>query len=133
MSAATVRLWFHRLYQAWGMSECSSHSGRRTFITRVARKVSEVGGSMRDVQPLAGHASMQTTQRYIKAIPTPSADWCIRCEVSNRRHVSISPKNAEKPRPLRQGWLGVGHAGLNAQEPTYTHAGPEPSMGEGAA
>ena len=66
-SAATVRLWFHRLYQTLGMTGCSSHSGRRTFITRAARKVSEVGGSVRDVQQLAGHASMQTTQRYIES------------------------------------------------------------------
>jgi integrase/recombinase XerC len=66
MSAATIRLWFHRLYQTLGMTGCSSHSGRRTFITRAARKVSEVGGSVRDVQQLAGHASMQTTQRYIE-------------------------------------------------------------------
>jgi hypothetical protein len=47
------------------MTGCSSHSGRRTFITRAARKVSEVGGSVRDVQQLVGHASLQTTQRYI--------------------------------------------------------------------
>jgi integrase/recombinase XerD len=66
LSAATVRLWFHRLYHTLGMTGCSSHSGRRTFITRAARKVSEVGGSVRDVQQLAGHASMQTTQRYIE-------------------------------------------------------------------
>jgi integrase/recombinase XerD len=66
MSAATIRLWFHRLYQTLGMTGCSSHSGRSTFITRAARKVSEVGGSVRDVQQLAGHASMQTTQRYIE-------------------------------------------------------------------
>jgi integrase/recombinase XerD len=66
MSAATIRLWFHRLYQTLGMTGCSSHSGRRTFITRAARKVSEVGGSVRDVQQLAGHASLQTTQRYIE-------------------------------------------------------------------
>lgn len=65
LSAATVRLWFHRLYHTLGMTGCSSHSGRRTFITRAARKVSDVGGSLRDVQQLAGHASLQTTQRYI--------------------------------------------------------------------
>jgi integrase/recombinase XerD len=65
MSAATIRLWFHRLYQTRGMTGCSSQSGRRTFISRAARKVSDVGGSVRDEQQLAGHASMQTTQRYI--------------------------------------------------------------------
>ena len=48
------------------MTGCSSHSGRRTFITRAARKVCEVGGSVRDVQQFAGHASLQTTQRYIE-------------------------------------------------------------------
>ena len=55
LSPATVRLWFHRLYTSLKMDGCSSHSGLRTFITRAARKVSQVGGSLRDVQELAGH------------------------------------------------------------------------------
>ena len=66
LSPATVRLWFHRLYSSLKMDGCSSHSGRRTFITRVARKVSQVGGSLRDVQELAGHTSLAMTQRYIE-------------------------------------------------------------------
>jgi len=66
MSAGTVTMWFYRLFQRLRFSGASSHSGRRTFITRAARKVSEVGGSLRDVQQLAGHASLQTTARYIE-------------------------------------------------------------------
>ena len=66
LTASSVTKWFFHLYRDVGMTGCSSHSGRRTFITRAARKVSEVGGSMRDVQQLAGHASLQTTQRYIE-------------------------------------------------------------------
>jgi integrase/recombinase XerD len=66
LSPATVRLWFHRLYTSLKMDGCSSHSGRRTFITRAARKVSQVGGSLRDVQELAGHTSLAMTQRYIE-------------------------------------------------------------------
>ena len=65
-SAATVKDWFARLYRTLGMDGCSSHSGRRTFITRAARQVSVVGGSLRDVQQLAGHASLAMTQRYIE-------------------------------------------------------------------
>ena len=66
LRADSVQLWFHRLYRNLGYAGCSSHSGRRTFITRAARKVSEVGGSLRDVQQLAGHTSLTMTQRYIE-------------------------------------------------------------------
>lgn len=66
LSAGAVAVWFFRLYRDLGMVGCSSHSGRRTFITRAARKISEVGGSLRDIQQLVGHASLNTTARYIE-------------------------------------------------------------------
>ncbi|WP_282058867.1 tyrosine-type recombinase/integrase [Lentibacter algarum] len=53
-------------YADIGLTGCSSHSGRRTFITNAARKISSVGGSLRDVQALAGHSSLAVTQRYIE-------------------------------------------------------------------
>ena len=58
---------FQRWYSDLGFIGCSSHSGRRTFITNLAKSVSLVGGSLRDVQSLAGHSNLQTTQRYIEA------------------------------------------------------------------
>jgi integrase len=60
---------FQRWYRHMGFYGCSSHSGRRTFITNAARKISTVGGSLRDVQMLAGHSNLRTTQRYIDANP----------------------------------------------------------------
>ena len=66
MSPGAVQVWFHRLYQDLGFAGASSHSGRRTFITRTAKKIVEAGGSLRDVQELAGHTSLSTTQRYIQ-------------------------------------------------------------------
>lgn len=66
MSPVAVQVWFHRLYQSIGFAGASSHSGRRTFVTRCAKKIIEAGGSLRDVQELAGHASLSTTQRYIQ-------------------------------------------------------------------
>ncbi|MCG2633067.1 site-specific integrase [Bradyrhizobium sp. WYCCWR 13023] len=65
MTPLSVVVWFNRAFRATGLDGCSSHSGRRTFITRAARLVHKAGGSLRDVQLLAGHASIQTTQRYI--------------------------------------------------------------------
>ena len=58
------------MFASWfddtGLIGCSSHSGRRTFITNAARKISSVGGSLGDVQMLAGHSSLAVTQRYIE-------------------------------------------------------------------
>jgi integrase len=66
MTPLSIVVWFARAYDALGLEGCSSHSGRRTFITRAARAVYKAGGSLRDVQLLAGHRSIQTTQRYIE-------------------------------------------------------------------
>src|ERR1700730_9326339 len=60
---------FQRWYRHLGFVGCSSHSGRRTFITNAARKISTIGGSLRDVQQLAGHSNVRTTQRYIDENP----------------------------------------------------------------
>jgi integrase/recombinase XerD len=62
-SPGAVADWFHDLYRALGFGGASSHSGRRTFVTRA---VISAGGSLRDVQQLVGHASLATTQKYIE-------------------------------------------------------------------
>lgn len=65
MSPSSVSNWFAALYRSLGFQGCSSHSGRRTFITNAARAITSIGGSLRDVQELAGHASLTMTERYI--------------------------------------------------------------------
>jgi integrase/recombinase XerD len=65
MRAASVVYWFARLYADLGFEGCSSHSGRRSFITVAARNLHRAGCSLRDVQLLAGHASIETTERFI--------------------------------------------------------------------
>jgi integrase len=65
MRPLSIVVWFNRAFKNIGLKGCSSHSGRRTFVTRAARVVHKAGGSLRDVQLLAGHRSIQTTQAYI--------------------------------------------------------------------
>jgi len=65
VSAQTVVNMFQKWYRNLGYIGCSSHSGRRTFITNTSRKIALVGGSLRDIQILSGHKNLQTTQRYI--------------------------------------------------------------------
>ena len=59
-SQAVINM-FASWYRDLGMIGCSSHSGRRTFISNTARKISTVGGSLRDIQALAGYSNLQTT------------------------------------------------------------------------
>ena len=49
MMPLSIVVWFNRAFRNIGLIGCSSHSGRRTFITRAARLVHTAGGSLRDV------------------------------------------------------------------------------------
>lgn len=60
-SANTISQLFLHIYHSCGLHGCSSHSGRRSFITRLA----EQGVAVHLLAALAGHRSIQTTQRYI--------------------------------------------------------------------
>jgi len=64
-SANTLCQTMHYIYKNAGISDGSSHSGRRGFITALAEK----GISVRVLQELAGHRSMAVTQRYIEVNP----------------------------------------------------------------
>ena len=68
-SAASMTNWFWVMYRDLGLEGCSSHSGRRTAITRWSRNITAAGGSLRDVQALARHSSLAMTQRYIEVSP----------------------------------------------------------------
>ena len=65
-TANTLCQLFHKIYKDSQMYGATSHSGRRTFITKLADK----GVGVRVLMALAGHKSIATTQRYIELNPT---------------------------------------------------------------
>lgn len=65
-TANTLCQLFHKIYKESHMTGATSHSGRRTFITKLADK----GVGVRVLMALAGHNSIATTQRYIELNPT---------------------------------------------------------------
>lgn len=60
-----LQKWFRKLYDKTGLVGASSHSGRRTFITRLI----EQGADIKAVSRLAGHASIVTTSEYVEDNP----------------------------------------------------------------
>jgi integrase/recombinase XerC len=59
MLPCNISHWFKKFFKALQLEGCSSHSGRRTFVVNAAKHIIEVDGSLRDVQQLAGHASLK--------------------------------------------------------------------------
>ena len=61
-SANSLAQVFARIYAGVGFTDASSHSGRRWFITELAKK----GVTSKTIMELAGHKQLSTTQRYIE-------------------------------------------------------------------
>lgn len=56
---------FKRLYIKAGIKGAKSHSGRRTFATRLIEK----GFDIKSISVLMGHSNIQTTARYLNENP----------------------------------------------------------------
>jgi integrase/recombinase XerD len=69
MSAHNVVVYMSTMYEEAGFRGCSSHSGRRTLITSLARVANHHDCSLIDVQKIAGHANLADTQVYVEASP----------------------------------------------------------------
>jgi integrase len=70
MSVNSLTVYFHWLYRQANFEGASSHSGRRTFGTKLARRANQFHNSLKDVQNLLGHARLDTTENYLE----PSED-----------------------------------------------------------
>ena len=64
-TSQTIQQVFRNLYEQVRMDGASSHSGRRTMLTKLAER----GVHARVIQQIARHSSLATTQRYIDVNP----------------------------------------------------------------
>jgi integrase/recombinase XerD len=65
-SANSLAQTFTLLYRAAGVEGASSHSGRRSFLTKLANQ----GTAIHLLKVLAGHRSISTTAAYLYTNPT---------------------------------------------------------------
>ena len=73
MSPGAVQVWFHRQYSSLGFAGASSHSGRRTFVTRCAKNVIAAGGSLRTCKSLPAIRRWRPRSGTFKVTRTPAA------------------------------------------------------------
>lgn len=66
MSPEALKTYYLAMLKEFGFEGASTHSGRRTFGTELARRANSFHCSLRDVQQLMGHARMETTELYIE-------------------------------------------------------------------
>jgi integrase/recombinase XerD len=65
MTAASMARFLKAVYAEAGLAKASSHSGRRTLITRLAER----GVDLKAIAEIAGHASIRTTATYVESNP----------------------------------------------------------------
>jgi len=87
-----MRRVLNTIYIDAGYPDVSSHSGRRSMITRLAEK----GIDVNSIRIIAGHSSLQTTQRYIEENPARLANILKGLLLHRRRNKTLLPKT-----PLR--------------------------------
>lgn len=67
MSVQALKDQYRALLKSFpGVNGASTHSGRRTFGTELARRANLHHCSLRDVQQLMGHSRLETTEHYIE-------------------------------------------------------------------
>jgi hypothetical protein len=77
--------WFVALFQEFGFEGCSSHSGRRSFITIAARNIHRC--SLRDLQLRAGHTFLRDEEALHRwrDLGAAEAGWfCVASDWSRR-------------------------------------------------
>lgn len=68
ISANALQRYMGRMFRRLGY-QLSSHSGRRSFLTTLSRRLDTHGCSLRDLQKLAGHRSLAHTETYLELSP----------------------------------------------------------------
>jgi len=71
MAAGAVQVWFHRLYNDLGFEGASSHSGRRTFVTRCAKNIvaAELPPIMSITQPVLPSSTSVSRPELLRRRP----------------------------------------------------------------
>ena len=87
---SSVVNWFARLYRELGLEGCSSHSGRRTFITNAARSCSKRAAvsAMFSSWPAIGRSSTRKPISMVTRVPSAGSSTCCR---PRRRLFAWSP------------------------------------------
>lgn len=125
MTPNAVEKQLGRIFRRADFRGASSHSGRRTFITRTSRRAHLANCTLKDVQRLAGHASLSSTEAYIEESPNQAELVRVTFSNENKQSRSVATDRHDDRMETKTMWIQFTHCQRESRRKGFDRCRPK--------